>query len=569
AASLRSPMFQIAGDTLFWLSHYAKSVWSRDSAAPLWNGVERFAEIPEISEPEKEKLSRFLRITSELAVEKDRLRLAELMDKILAGTSYGLTVLADPNGVRRYANLRKLSRLARTLESSGPMPLGLFIYTLKRLEMQEVREGEAQVEAETAGKVVRIMSVHKAKGLEFPVVFVADMGRSRRGESDETFLCDYQQGFSFRLRNERLRDWEDPAPWRRIKEVLKKRTEEEWERLFYVAVTRAKDRLILSGVYERPKKEKESSPSWIGTCQLAEKELASFCKRWEGTEGARRRPRGRDPRQVLLKRFGDFKPRSDEEILGGKKEAETVRERALSILKNTMPFEKPADKVIDLPVSAYAAYAKSAADYRRVYEIGYPDAREFEERLDTNGSEEVSAADFGTTFHRFMEKLDFRASRAAAMKRLEKRFESLGPKSATRARAMLERFMDSGLLKALRAAAEIHREIPFLLNERRGLIHGVIDVLFRDPDGSWHVLDYKTGEGSEEKILRSGYDRQVDLYAHAVAKILKIPPVSGILYFFGNGWQYDRPIDREVAKRIEAELRRTQEELLETRQKIG
>lgn len=173
AATLRSPFFHITDDTLFWLSRQAKA---KSEDAPLFHALRTGKFVQEISQEQRTRLETFLRITRALGQLKDRVPLSELIDKILEGTGYELSVLMDPKGVRRYANLKKLIAMVREYEAYERMPLAAFLNILKKLKVQEVRESEAQITLETGAEAVRMMSVHAAKGLEFPVVFVADLG---------------------------------------------------------------------------------------------------------------------------------------------------------------------------------------------------------------------------------------------------------------------------------------------------------------------------------------------------------------------------------------------------------
>ena len=124
AATLRSPFFHITDDTLFWLSRYAKA---KEDEAPLYRAVQDPEGIPEISGEQKEQLRFFLTLTTELAAFKDRMPLSILVDKILERTGYELSVLTDPAGVRRYANLKKLIALVREYETYDRLTLAAFL----------------------------------------------------------------------------------------------------------------------------------------------------------------------------------------------------------------------------------------------------------------------------------------------------------------------------------------------------------------------------------------------------------------------------------------------------------
>jgi ATP-dependent helicase/nuclease subunit A len=266
AASLRSPLFQLKDDTLFWLSHRAKGKDEPDESTPLYEGVKHFEAVEEIPEEEKAKIRFFVRVTQELFSVKDRLKLPELLDIILAKTSYELTVMSGPQGVRKYANLKKLMNLARRFEAAQPLSMADFLKILRRLETREARESEAQIEAQESGRVVRLLSIHGAKGLEFPVVFVADLGRGKNSPESKTIIAQPGMGYSLQVYNAVTLEKEEPASWKEINESIKRKEREEWKRLFYVALTRAKHRLILSGVRKERKGDKESyheMSSWM------------------------------------------------------------------------------------------------------------------------------------------------------------------------------------------------------------------------------------------------------------------------------------------------------------------
>jgi len=141
--------------------------------------------------------------------------------------------------------------------------------------------------------------------------------------------------------------------------------------------------------------------------------------------------------------------------------------------------------------------------------------------------------------HHVLERMDFRNPDPVFMKEcLDRAFGAMAPTYRKEAGEILQRFTESGLCLKLRKAGRVFRELPFILGERHGMIHGVIDLLYQDGAGDWHVVDYKTAVGDEAKVEASGYRTQIELYGLAVHRLLGKAPRSGVLFFLKNGWEY-------------------------------
>ncbi len=560
AATLRSPFFQVRDDTLVWLAHYAKkdNEWN-----PLYAGIKQWESIVEISDTEKEKLKNYREVTCGLLQEKDKLRLSELLEKILAKTAYELTALAHPQGSRRYANLKKLLSLAREYESRELMGIGAFLRLIRRLTTQEIKESEAQVEAETSGRVVRLLTIHRAKGLEFPAVFVADLAHTPQGGERGLVTAQAGKGYSMKVFNEKRWEWEKPFSWEKIEEEVRRKENEEWKRLFYVAVTRARSKLILSGVHKESKTEKESydeMSSWMEWVVKTPPEILQGMEIREEKGGPPGKPR---PALAEKKIFQEI-------LVDPRFSAETVSPEVQGILARIAQKEKVISKIIDLPVSAYAAYQKGPRVYHETYEIGYPDwmAQEGHDpllRKEEENEEGPTLADFGTAMHRVLERLDFKNPERHSAQLVKECFRGAAEEAVTEARDLVKKFIETPLFGRLARAKILKRELPFILNERHGMIHGVIDLLFQDADGTWHVVDYKTAVGSPEKVKEAGYDLQIQIYAVAVSEILKEIPRSGILYFLKNQWEYRVDFNAKRLQEAGENLRALQDEILELR----
>jgi len=569
AAVLRSPFFQISDDSLFWLAHHAKA---EDENAPLYGAVQKVRDIPEIPESEKQKISRFREILTEFISEKEKLRISELLDKILDRTAYELSALAHPQGIRRFANLRKLVNLAREQEARDLCSLGDFLKRVRGFENREIREAEAQVEAEESGRVVRILTVHGAKGLEFPVVFVADLAYQWQSSESNWLVAQSGLGYGFQIMNPGTSEPESPLTWTRIKEVRDAREKEEWKRLFYVAVTRAQSRLILSGVHKEKKKPKEnfrdmaSWMDWIMACR----EGLPLRLQGAGKDGVRilkKRPALAETKdfKVLLQNTGKEIPPG---MMGSKTDARKIGAEAAALLTSRPTKEIRLARAIDLPVSAYALFTRRPEDYWRVYEVGQraPDVPREEEEKEPFPEEPpfgAGAADFGTAMHRILEKADFREDPEKVFDRWGRfYFRRFSAEEIQEARGILNHFYKTPLVRRLRTAKRIYRELPFMLHERHGLVQGVLDLVYQDSGDGWHLVDYKTAEGDERKMKESGYETQMLFYAHAVSEILGISSITFSVFFLKNRWFYEAELNSRDLAEVAAKVRGWQEEVL-------
>lgn len=226
AAVLRSPMFALSDETLLRLRAGAGSMWAR-----LRSGA---VDLP----ADERDASDFARRALESLLNRaGRFNPADLMRAALLETGYLATLMALPHGERRVANIDKLVEQARTFRSNTVSEL---VAQIAELKLREAREGEATIEETEA---VRIMTVHKAKGLEFPIVWIADAAYAGLREMP-VLLMNADLGLSVDARL----DLDDPRPasYELIRRLNERAERSERNRLFYVAATRAKDYVGIS-----------------------------------------------------------------------------------------------------------------------------------------------------------------------------------------------------------------------------------------------------------------------------------------------------------------------------------
>ena len=242
-AVLASPFCGVGTDALVLLAQAG-----RESGRGLWAAVREAgtADWPAaLPQEQRKRLTAFARFFEAERPNAERVPAEVLLERAIAATGYDLAVLARSGGERRLANLRKLMRLARDYERAEGADLRGFIAFAATQDLIEAREGEAALESDGLD-AVRLMTIHRAKGLEFPVVCVADLGRAGGGTRDRLLLgADGSVGL--RLAPIGGGDPVAALAWERLAEEEQAAEAEEERRLFYVAMTRACERLILSG----------------------------------------------------------------------------------------------------------------------------------------------------------------------------------------------------------------------------------------------------------------------------------------------------------------------------------
>ncbi len=539
--------------------------------------------------PLKERVRGFLDWLSYYRQKTAYTPIHKLIQEILSDTGYLDYVTARPGGQQRRANVEMLLTRAAAFENTSYYGLFHFLRYVEQLEKYEVDYGEADVLDENAD-VVRIMSIHKSKGLEFPVCFVAGLSkRFNMQDLSGRLIADIDMGIGVDYVDSVLRLKSHTLKKNVVALKMKLDALGEEMRVLYVAMTRAKEKLILTAMTEDTEKFREKLKQ--------EKELGEQIKDREG----------KVPFSVLLGAgcYLDFIFPCMEDVQlvdAGKQLIEDI-EGAVSQIRlrqnlemtgtdnklmaqlseqfnRTYPYQYLSGLFIKTTVSElkkkglHDLSERSMEDLEGEKRQGQRIEQAFGRKLYEEpeivpyipsfirAKEKMSGADRGSAYHKVMELLDFKAiirtekapeGIKAQLNRQMDDFVSQGLLEQTWregiSMAKLYTFFESSLAGRMMQAADagkLWREQPFVLGLAAGrlgeefpegeqvLIQGIIDVFFEE-DGKIVVADYKTDAVSDPKELIARYQIQLDYYEEALARLTDKKVMQKIIYSFALG----------------------------------
>jgi ATP-dependent helicase/nuclease subunit A len=467
------------------------------------------------------------------------------------------------------ANVRRLIALARDFEALEGRDLRGFIEHLEHLAQTRAALGRQASPGEP--EAVQLMSIHAAKGLEFPVVCVADLGRSGNGREAPYLLID---GERVGLRVAHL-DGSAPQPAFDYDQLAQARAladEQEEDRILYVAMTRAREMLLLSGAasFERwPKDAPGSAPiAWIAPALI---------------EDLPARLAGADQQPVASSTTGSASQTqpacvlSTPAIAAG---ADAARGRAgIAVPEPARPPESRAPAPVAAPAAgagrfsepqtpelevgqtlSYTALSElERCGYRyyleRVLRLPQPSVPRGGVRGDRRGVDRARAV--GDLAHRLMERFDFARGRDPDLDEVARVAGEMGLRidsgSCQEIAGMLSGLRATPLGRRLAGARAVRTERPFgfVLHEEQSLIAGVFDAVATERDGACLVIDYKTGAVSAQEDLEALVARDYELQrlTYALAALRDRAPSVEVLH-----WYLHRPGEPVAARFTAAQL---------------
>ena len=553
-AALRSPLFSLSDDALFALRLRANEVYSSKDSLWLWKALK--LENSYLPADEVQIVSFAAECLNELRRLAGRITISELLSLALERTGYLAVLTGLPDGARRRGNVEKLLEKA---QSSGKITLGAFSQYLKDLTDREIHEGEAALEGEGA---VKLMTVHKSKGLEFPVVVLPDASWENRARGASALLAfDPAIGLACRVYDRDKDKYVDTFASSRIAFLRRAREEAERKRLLYVAATRAQDLLIIAGQVETKDSFLRASGwlSWLiaalGLQEIEPVERQVITYDWGTADISFPQPEIAEPVESAERPEPETRREAAEQEPEGAPEIEAVPP-----LLARVPVEPDAParaltatQIADLGGAIYGDGDQEFYSQRWRRNVLY-DAPGRIERVAPRESG-LSGHKVGDIVRKALHRWVPHMSAAELRKRLDAFAWEEGivtqrerEDAVAQAHGLVQRVLHSEVESWSTSARQVYRELPFVYQKGERLIHGVIDMLMQREDGTWVLVDYKTpfvASAADETAVATHarrYHLQVGVYAAAARELLGIDQIGVYIHYIRHEQTVEIPM---------------------------
>lgn len=482
----------------------------------------------------KRKLSHFMQLVEKLRDKSRYLPLDEWIWTAISETGFYQYVSAMPGGVSRQANLKLLVERATQLKGSRVVTLSHFIEFLGKMNATQGDYGVAKVISEE-DDVVRLMSIHKSKGLEFPIVMIAGLGRKfNMMDAQGDLMLHKHLGIGLTVVDVNLRTKSKTLPQFVIRDRIKIETLSEEMRVLYVGLTRPVDQLILFATlsdYEAKLKKWERKTDvlsltsalgfidWVMPSALKNKHIKVDVLDADSIGLSALKTESEE--NSLLLKWQSILAHAAE----GHLTMELLSHEDNAIYKEIdqrLSYDFKGIEVSNKPVKITVSEKKrdmldeqSLTTLPKLLEL----PKFMKEQLP------LSSAEVGTAIHAIFERIDiFMPSEDEPVKTymdalLQANILTEQQRSAI-APNVIKRFLNSELVMRLKTAITFKRETPFVLKMEDQYVQGIIDLYYEEEDGLV-LIDYKSDKipFDKEKVLKERYETQLDIYEKALNQL--------------------------------------------------
>ena len=503
-----------------------------------------------------EKTNEFIRRVDRLRALAQTLPADRLMEELFLATGWLAAVGAMPDGPVRRENLRRFAAFVADNDRTG------LSGAVRAMDAAAQKGVQGPEQGQTKPGCVTIMTVHRSKGLEFPVVFAAGLSHPFNAEDARAqALMHRQLGLGLTLRAEGGGTYET-LPYLAVQAALGDDSQSEEMRVLYVALTRARDRLVLSmslknpdktlkkmgcllgcrGVIEEPVlKMSHNAGDWVLASALTHPQAVTLRAAADSLFPPRMDHRD-EPFEFEIERLeadeepGEALPEQEETF-----EAAPVDEELLEQVRQRMAWQYPGEALEKTPAKV------------SVTSLVHAEKEVLLDRPSFLYGEGLTSAERGTAIHAFLQYANWHNAREDLDAELERQLNKkllmpeLGDKLDQKA---LRVFLESPTMKRILSAEKEYREYDYITAARLAgpdggetLIQGVADLVLEFADHI-EILDYKTDRHKTAEKLLSDYRPQLLLYARAIGRRFKKPIGKLTIYSFWLGRELDVPLER-------------------------
>ncbi len=562
AAVLKSPFVGIDDDALYWLTDH---VHNNNEKKLLYQTLNEVDAIKELETHSRDRIIQFTQFLNEVQGIKPRTSLWNLISFILKKTEFQSKMLLFSNGKKRYANLLKIVELCKNQEDFEPLTLRDFIEIVEGYKFREIRESEAPVESEE-DDVVKLITTHSAKGLEFPVVIVADVDRDNSRPSDY-FVYSKDHGISFKILNPSTNEAEVPLSYERINDESKEKELRESRRLLFVAMTRAQEHLIISaginkgrtggendkGNWHRyisstldlnPEPKENPETITLNNTRHGQNSSQTVEIRHARIKNENKPPKEGKKTKLLTQYKNEIAACNKIKTSSLSKEIADTGKNILSTITHTVPVDNShyvysVTEILKFHFCPQLYYFRFILGLQGINErcqtrSGHDEAEDEGNLKD----DELPGHELGNIVHRVFKNYYFPEDNLKEY--IKKELSVFGldtnQKSIDLVANWVNSFYNSNVGKEVVSSKLQKRETSFIFNYRHNLIKGQIDLFYSNNEGLLKVIDYKSdGITTDDDIRKKAkyYQLPMQLYARALETIYGKKVDETILYFLG------------------------------------
>ena len=495
-----------------------------------------FRKLPESLLPEFKPVTDALALLADLNRQRNRRPIADTVNSLLEVTRAHAGFALRPAGHQVLANVYRVSDLARSFELSGGISFRGFVEELEA-QAEKAESAEAPV-LEEGAEGVRLMTVHSAKGLEFPIVILADMTANIAAHDPDRFVDARQRLCATRL----LRC----APWELRDNEAQERLRERAEgvRVAYVAATRARDLLVVPALGD------EEQDGWLGPLNKA---IYPSRDRYRNASRAFGCPKFGDSSVVDRPFFSSDEPSVKPGLHAPRLGTHTVvwwDPRTLKLaappslgLRQQEILAADGDEKESASLLAYRRWLQKRDEVSSAAQVKQFDVFTATETSESPADFKVevtvestakspgrpTGARFGTLVHTILRDAPLDADRTilAPLAEIHGRLLGATTEEVEAAIDAVVLTLRHSLLAMARRAQRLHRELPIILKlQSNRVLEGVIDLAF-EAEGRWHIVDFKTDAGLAAN--RAHYERQLQWYSLALSRLNNAPVQAHLL----------------------------------------